>query len=140
MTGFAAQVRAHAEKADRRTSHVIRSVGLEFLNVVMTGTPVDKGQARFNWFPTKGAPKDGWESFEGGGEAASSAVTMRGLETFTPSNVDTGGVFWITNNIPYIVRLEQGHSTKGQAFFARAVANVDGSIERAAAEARRAHP
>lgn len=140
MTGFAAAIRAFNKKAEKRTGYVVRAVGLNFLRDVSLGTPVDTGMARFNWFPTHGSPEEGTLEFEGGGAAASAAVMARGNDVFAQSAVEQGGVFWISNNLPYIKRLEEGHSAQGKLFFAKAAARVPDVVELSAREARRAIP
>lgn len=138
--GFAASIRAFAEKCEKRTSFVVRSVGFNFILSVQRETPVKTGMARANWFPSKGEPFEGTIEFEGGGAAATAEVMSRAGQVFSESNVAGGGVFWISNNLPYIVPLEEGWSTQGRLFFARAVAGVPEAVEQFAAEARRAIP
>lgn len=64
-------------------------------------TPVDTGRARANWFIAEGAP------------------ITQATESTTPSNEAPGLTgrqpIYITNNLPYIIALEYGHS--GQAPF-----------------------
>lgn len=62
-------------------------------------TPVDTGRARSNWLPSIGTPRsDTTENLSGSTEIA--------------SNYKLGQKIFITNNLPYIKRLNEGHSTQ----------------------------
>lgn len=84
------------------------------------GTPVDTGWARANWVPQIGSPKTS--------VSGSRAQAEKGL---LPSDQQTGiaqvatsyklarGPIHITNNVPYIQRLDQGSSKQAPRGFIR---------------------
>lgn len=84
------------------------------------GTPVDTGWARANWIPTIGTAREG--------VAGSRAQAEAGL---LPSDQQTGiasvaatyklarGPIHITNNVPYIGRLDAGSSRQAPRGFVR---------------------
>lgn len=95
-------------------------------------TPVDTSQALSSWIVTLEAPsKDRkfphYYGEFGSSQAASAAETIR-LAKEALKNKKPGQAIWITNNQPYIVRLNQGWSQQQPAGF----------IERAILIARRA--
>uniref|UniRef100_A0A6M3JNS9 Putative tail protein n=1 Tax=viral metagenome TaxID=1070528 RepID=A0A6M3JNS9_9ZZZZ len=94
-----------------------KKIVFEVLRGVVGRTPVDTGRARGNWQVSIGAPKDGEvETKEKGprGEAPQAG----GGGVFGAGRTELGAlprgrpfqVVFITNNVPYIVRLEEGWS------------------------------
>ena len=75
------------------------------------GTPVDTGWARANWQPRIGSPA---QDVVGTNEAvgAAQATQEAGLGALLIYKISAGSVF-ITNNVAYITRLNEGSS--GQA-------------------------
>lgn len=71
---------------------------------IVNTTPVDTGRARGNWLPSIGFPRtETVDRFDPTGEA-----TMREIESVVP--LKAGQVVWLSNNVPYIRLLEDGHS------------------------------
>lgn len=83
-----------------------KMLGLEGLRRVVLRTPVDTGRARGNWQLTIGEPADSIieEIRDPSTVITAGAQELRALEAFT--------VIFITNNVPYIIALEGGHSTQ----------------------------
>lgn len=82
-------------------------------------TPVDTGHARRNWVPSVGQPYTGTN-----GEAAHDAGVAAVLRH------DGSVPLWVSNNVPYITRLNYGHSKQQPAgFVERAVALALQTIE-----------
>jgi hypothetical protein len=83
----------------------VRYICLHLLRDVVLGTPVDTGRARGNWQATIDQPAEGVTTVDDkGGQltvgSADGAISRA-----------TGRVFYITNNLPYIMPLEyEGHS------------------------------
>lgn len=87
-----------------------------------TGTPVDTGHARAAWIPAVGAPT----LVEPIG--ADSSLATAGAAQVMAFKLGQG-VLYISNVVPYVKRLNQGHSKQAPALFieaciARAVATV----------------
>lgn len=97
---FESEVRDFVIKANGLQEKQIRYLCLDLFKNVVQGTPVDTGRARGNWQATINTPATGSteDTDKQGGatiSAASNAVSQA-----------VGNVFYITNNLPYIYRLE----------------------------------
>lgn len=84
-----------------------RAITLELFNSVITATPVDTGRARGNWQTTNHVPASGaLERIDPGGNLAQDEALQRvGVS-------EPDATVWLTNNLPYISRLEYGHSNQ----------------------------
>jgi hypothetical protein len=87
-----------------------------------TGTPVDTGHARAAWIPAVGAPTLVEPVGTDGSLAAAGAARVMAFKLGQ-------GVLYVSNVVPYISKLNQGHSQQAPALFieaciARAVATV----------------
>lgn len=77
------------------------------------GTPVDTGWARANWVPAIGAPFTGTD---GSRSSVSSAAQTLGQANLLSYKIALGPVF-ISNNVPYILALNDGHSKQAMPGF-----------------------
>jgi len=102
MTSFSLDVKKFAEKAQKDADAAISKICLDLLSDIVLNTPVDTGRARANWFTSIGAPSTATVEHEGAQSAAGVAIS-RSLDAVAsaPRNI-----FWISNNLPYIYRLE----------------------------------
>ncbi len=83
---------------------------------LVLSTPVDKGVARSNWFFSLNVP-----SRASNAELTDPEDSRRTL----PQKVDERSTLFITNNLPYILRLEQGHSQQApNGFVKRSIRNA----------------
>lgn len=82
-----------------------KKLTLEALARVVRRTPVDTGRARGNWQATIGSPATGQVDAvdRGGGETV--AAGARAIAKLPPYSVS-----FLTNNVPYAQRLEEGWS------------------------------
>ena len=103
---FADRLRKIAERAEERAVDGVKLVALTTLSEVADGTPVDTGRAQGNWHLTVNL-----ESFEmlGIGGGAASEASLGALQS--------GDKVFVQNNLPYIRRLNFGHSKKLPAGF-----------------------
>lgn len=94
---------------------VQKKISMEFHRSVVNMTPVDTGRARGNWFVTLVAPRTDydWNAKDptGGGTISAGAQTINALQDY--------GAIYLTNNLPYIVPLEKGHSKQAPAGMVR---------------------
>lgn len=116
------------EELNGLTARVITKISLDITSNLKeqppAGTPVDTGWARANWVPNIGTP------FEGNGEvtkpdfaAVAEAVGRQGSgeASLFDYKLAQGKVF-ISNNVPYITRLNDGHSKQSpERFVERAI-------------------
>lgn len=113
MSGFGDQLRSFSRSTGIRFDKIVRKVCLDLTRDLVLLTPVDTGMAKSNWFlgtnrvssTETTASKNGAPSL---GRASEFASTLK-----------AGGVFFIVNNLPYIMALEYGHSKQAPAGMAR---------------------
>ena len=120
---FAADIGAFAQKAGTSLDETVRSVTAELFIGIVKSTPVDTGRAKGNWQVTVGLPASG--EIERTDDSPRGSV---GPEMAATCNNDIGGagsVTYLTNNLPYIMPLEEGHSDQ-----AAPGAMVRGNFER----------
>lgn len=97
---FDKQVADFVVKAKGLQEQQVRYICLDLLKGVVLGTPVDTGRARGNWQASVNTPRTGQlETTDANGGATISAGE-------TAVNGAAGNVFYLTNNLPYIHRLE----------------------------------
>lgn len=113
MSNFASQIAAFGNKCGIRMDQVVRKVVLDLGRELVTRTPVDTGMARSNWFFgfDRISSVDSTRSKNGAPSLARAAAFTSGLKA--------GTVCYITNNLPYIMRLEFGYSKQAPAGMAR---------------------
>ena len=100
---FEDQLRAFQVKTNRKLTQVGRKVALELFKRVIYKTPVDKGRARANWQVTIGTTASGTVEIDdrNGGATMSKA-------TAASAGFKAGDTIYLTNNLPYIMKLEEG--------------------------------
>jgi hypothetical protein len=103
---FGGNLRDFARKTGIRMDTVVRKVCLDMGSQIIKGTPVDTGHARSNWY--FGASQTG----DTDASTAPSGSPSLGRASAFASNLRAGGVFYIFNNLPYILPLEYGHSKR----------------------------
>lgn len=91
-------------------SKLVRKVALAVDATLVSSTPVDTGRARSNWQANIGSPASG--TLEP--MPAQAAVT---LATATIATYKSGETIHLTNNLPYIGALNNGHSAQAPAGF-----------------------
>lgn len=117
------------ERVERRATMLQRKVAFNILSLVVRGTPVGNkniwlepkkapigyvgGRARANWFVGVGAaPGTVTDSVDTGGDSTiSQGRTV--IEGAPGGNVP----IYLTNNLPYIIPLNEGHSHQAPAGF-----------------------
>lgn len=105
MTGSMSQIVA---RANNHVDNRIRAATSEVFSNIIQMTPVDTGRARGNWQCTIGSPFVG--------EDASGSVMK--AQIVIPRRA--GSVVYLTNNVPYIGKLEyDGHSRQAPAGMVR---------------------
>lgn len=104
---FALELRQLIEKAKASPIAVVRKATLDILSSVVDMSPVDTGRFKNNWNMAYGAPDLSVtiNTDPNGGEVKSRALAA--------SARYNGQDVYITNNLPYAIPLEYGHS--GQA-------------------------
>lgn len=108
MTGFVLDLERFRDKATRNAETVVRKTAIDLFSRVVLRTPVDTGRARANWLTSLGgATVEQRDLFDPSGSLAISDITQAALDWDARS-----GSLFLTNNLPYIERLEHGHSAQ----------------------------
>ena len=104
-----------SDKVDRVISEGIRATLFEVSTAIIKETPADLGTARGNWQASVGRGASGEVSVD----------SVRSGEARAISNVDqtvsvaVGDMYYLTNNLPYIERLEYGWSKQAPSGMGR---------------------
>lgn len=120
---FSRRMRIRAEQVSGNTTALVRRTALAVDQALVMGTPVDTGRARSNWVAQIGVRFDGVIDAYSPGEAGSTAgqneqAAMDQAERVIrqyQSGFDR--TIYITNNLPYIQRLNEGWSAQAPAMF-----------------------
>ena len=110
---FSSMVNKFAKTAPEQANAVIRKSTLELFTDVVMDTPVATGRARGNWQVSFGAPASGVLDERGDKENDNKTSSpTAGVVTDALNSDRTTSVIFLTNNLPYIKKLEYGWSKK----------------------------
>lgn len=125
---FELSLRQFAEKAGENADLAVRKIVLDIGGRLVIRSPVDTGRFRSNWFYSLAAPSDQSTAFVG-----TAAMQNQGE---LPKQA-AGKVHYVTNNLPYAWRLENGYSKQAPAgMVGLTVVEFQGIASQAAAEVR----
>lgn len=118
---------AIVNRVNKRLDTVIRKSTIELFGSVIKMTPVDTGRAKGNWQCSIGSPiTSQTERLDG-----SKLGSTNGSDSFddvVKTVKGTGHVVWLSNNVPYIQRLEYGSSKQAPSGMVRLSLQRFGSI------------
>lgn len=131
LNDFAKQIDRIAVRVEGNVERAVKDCAQAVLRSVVENTPVDTGMARSNWtleldrafeglFQAR-VPGKGGSTAE---ENAAAAVEA-GAATIEAFDIGRNGSIHITNNLPYIGPLNDGHSKQAPTDFVR-IAVMDG--------------
>ena len=128
---FALDLHKFGEMTDKKLLNIVIKITLDLDRSVVLGTPVDTGRARGNWFPSVGSPSS---EVNQNASDKSGAATLGKIEEVV-GKVQIGNIVWLSNNLPYIVPLENGHSKQAPSGMvdinmSRVQAKYGGSVTR----------
>lgn len=100
-------------KLQTNTAELLKKTAKVINQTVVLATPVDTGRARSNWLVSIDSPRN--ETIETLGKDPSAAINEGNtvIETYTKDNK----AIYISNNLPYIGRLNEGYSAQAPAAF-----------------------
>ena len=98
------------EKVYKVQANLVRETATRFLSEVTKATPVDTGRARANWNMSVGVIDT--RSTENIAAPDAEATANERLEGY-----DGNKAVYISNHLPYIQRLNEGHSKQAPANF-----------------------
>jgi hypothetical protein len=105
MGTFSLDLNKFISKTKANADQVVRQSTMSVLSGVVKRSPVDTGRFRGNW---QVSPVNPITSEIARDDKTGSATIASGLSVM--NSVKAGGVVWITNNLPYARRLENGWS------------------------------
>jgi len=118
------QVRVVVNSLEDFIDQVIKSIVLDITANLKNapsegGTPVDTGWARANWVPQIGTPFSGTAGSRprAGTRTANDSASTAGIASVVTQYTASKGPAHVTNNVPYITRLNQGYSRQAPAGF-----------------------
>ena len=110
---FSIKIKKYAEKTNQQMENAVTAICTKASMQVIKRTPVDTGRARGNWYATIDTP------------SKETSETRRQSESEDKAKQESkkayGHVFHLTNNLPYINRLEKGWSKQAPAGMVRIV-------------------
>lgn len=131
---FGISMRGRAAKIPDRADQIVRQVALAADRTLVLNTPVDSGRARANWQASLGSPATGTIDTAPGKRKSVAVATAQAeavIADYKGGNGEGSAIF-LTNNLPYIVPLNNGHSKQQAAgFVERAVDSVMRAAKRA---------
>ncbi len=121
---FATKMIARADKIVKNLNKTTRKAALAADQAVVLATPVDTSRARSNWITSLGSPVTSsinpYSPGKGGatGEASGQAAINQAAGVISQRTI--GQDIYITNNLPYIQKLNEGSSAQAPAGFVQA--------------------
>ncbi|WP_148716489.1 HK97 gp10 family phage protein [Chitinolyticbacter meiyuanensis] len=103
---FAKQVSAWSERSMDKVDRATREIGLVLFSSAIRKTPVDTGRARGNWQVGFTMAQGATTREDKAGALAINDV----MSLLKPGIFKQDNQVWLTNNLPYILKLEYGSS------------------------------
>lgn len=129
---FAVRIRQVGTAVEENAGKLVRKVALSVDATVVSATPVDTGRARSNWQVEIGKPAKGvLPAFVPGKEGDTVGPNTQmalALGAAAIATYKTGETIHLTNNLPYIGALNNGHSAQAPAGFVQ-TAVLDGALQ-----------
>ena len=121
LSQFNIRITALANRFDENRIKTVKKVALAVDQAVVLATPVDTGRARANWLVNVGAERTtAIEPYAEGTGGSTGAVNAQAAIDQAKAAVATyaghyGEAIYMTNNLPYIEALNEGHSAQAPA-------------------------
>lgn len=103
---FAIDLREFGELTKKEAETIFQKIAIDLDARIVLRTPVDTGRARGNWFPSINTPSNQLD-MQASDKSGSRAIAAA---TATAAAARLGDTIWFTNNLPYILPLENGWS------------------------------
>lgn len=121
LSDFSLRMTLRGKNIARNADKLTRKVALAADQAIVSSTPVDTGRARSNWIAGINAAPDEIiqayvEGKDGNSGAQNTQAALAQAETVI-SGYNFGEEIHITNNLPYIQRLNDGYSAQAPANF-----------------------
>jgi len=109
---FARRIRAIGDRVEKNVDATVRKTAILINQTVISATPVDTGRARGNWFASVGSPITGDST-----ETDKSGAGRISANNSKISGAKSGQTIFLSNNLPYIGKLNDGSSAQAPANF-----------------------
>lgn len=123
---FRRRMRILGRRVEKNVPVLARRVALAVDQAVVLATPVDEGVARSNWQVGVGTPargtRDAYVPGNAGSTGPANAAAAIGAAQGRLSTVRREVDIYISNNLPYIGRLNDGYSAQAPANFVQTAA------------------
>ena len=106
MSSFALDLSKAIEKAKDQQKLVAKKIMIDLFSSVIEKSPVDTGRFRANWNVAYGSPNT--TITDSTDKSGSDSITKASAKVGTYEFKD--GAVWLSNSLPYSVRLENGWS------------------------------
>lgn len=122
---FSKRMASLGERVAQEADRTVRAAALAADQAVVLATPVDKGRARSNWLVELDAPArttiEAYAPGSGGSTAGpnTTAALAQGQPVIASYDGDRNSGIAISNNLPYIEALNDGHSRQAPAGFVK---------------------
>jgi len=131
---FARRIRERGRQVEEGVNEIVKKTAIVADREVVLSTPVDTGRARSNWLLSLGGPStseiEAYAQGKGGSSGTANAnAAMAQAQAAVQARRPEQDVY-ISNNVPYIGRLNDGWSAQAPAGF------VQAAVQRAAAAIR----
>lgn len=110
------QVQQIISELERLAERTIQAITLDLTSNLIETTPVDTGWARANWIPSVTAPVQDTDGSPGNVQTGQQRAGQAQVLGYRLAN----GRTFVTNNVPYILRLNDGSSTQAPRGFVEA--------------------
>lgn len=101
---FTSDLNRIVKKTNKEIDDLIRAVKIEVFRRVIVNTRVDTGRAKGNWQMTEGSPATGdAENFDKTSKGSMNDSTLQEMN----STIEAISISFLTNNLPYIKKLEE---------------------------------
>lgn len=121
LSEFNKRIRVRTTRIVANTDRLVRRAATAIDQALVSSTPVDTGRARSNWIASINAPASSViEAYVPGVEGVTGAQNAQAALTQAAgviSGYKTGQEIHLTNNLPYIGRLNDGFSRQAPANF-----------------------
>lgn len=117
LEGFSKRIKIRAARVEANTNVLVRKCALLVDTAVVMQTPVDTGRARANWQVSIGGEEGPGGVLPAPASPGAGAEEALGKGRSAIMQYQGSGTIHITNNLPYIKRLDEGSSKQAPAGF-----------------------
>lgn len=112
LNSFSKRIKTIAQGIERNVDKQVIKTAILASQAVITATPVDTGRARSNWLASAGTSIN--EPIDREERGANTTLSENNAAI---SSRKSGQNVYISNNLPYIKRLNEGYSQQAPAMF-----------------------